>query len=116
VSANALLGIYQNALLFVLSSDEEGLGIAILEAMACGLPVVSTRCGGPEMIVRDGTSGFLVERNDSPALAGAMQRIVESEQVRMTFGSTSRRIAVEEFSHKATAERFLTTYDAIVVS
>ena len=114
VAADKLPGIYQNAALFALSSDEEGLGIATLEAMACGLPVVSTRCGGPEMLVRDGATGFLVERNDAPAFARAMQAILENEQMRVNLGSAARRIAVEEFSHQATAERFLTTYDDIV--
>jgi len=114
VPADELPSVYQNAMLFALSSDEEGLGIAILEAMACGLPVVSTRCGGPEMIVRDGATGFLVERNDASAFADAMQRLVDNKELRGTFCSSARRIAVEVFSHHASAERFLTTYDDIV--
>ena len=43
-----LVDLYRRATLFVMPSRQEGLGIVVLEAMACGLPVVSTRCGGPE--------------------------------------------------------------------
>jgi glycosyltransferase involved in cell wall biosynthesis len=45
---------------FALSSDEEGLGIVILEAMACAIPVVATKCGGPDGIITDGKDGYLI--------------------------------------------------------
>ena len=52
--------------LFVVPSHQEGLCIAALEAMACGCPVVSTRCGGPEEFVLDDETGFLVEASIRP--------------------------------------------------
>ena len=64
--------MYQRAAVFALPSDDEGLGIVILEAMACGVPVVATRCGGPEDIITDGTDGFLVPRYDAGALASRL--------------------------------------------
>ncbi len=66
VSDDDLLQLYQGAELFVLPSRQEGLGIVMLEAMACGTPVVATRCGGPEGIVRDGETGYLVDEMDDP--------------------------------------------------
>jgi glycosyltransferase involved in cell wall biosynthesis len=59
---------------FVLSSHTEGFSIACVEAMACGVPVVATRCGGPNEIVEDGISGLLVPPNDPMTLADSIHR------------------------------------------
>lgn len=59
-----LLSTYQNALLFIIPSFQEGLCIAGLEALACGIPVISTKCGGPEEYIIDGYNGYLVENNN----------------------------------------------------
>jgi glycosyltransferase involved in cell wall biosynthesis len=72
VSDGELVTLYQHADLFVIASAQEGLGIVMLEAMACGLPVVATDCGGPEGIVIDGETGQIVPNNDPDALADAI--------------------------------------------
>ena len=64
VSTEDLAELYRKASLFVLSSDEEGLGIVLLEAMASAIPVVATRCGGPETVIRDSETGYLVPKGD----------------------------------------------------
>lgn len=103
--------LYQQASFFALSSDEEGLGIVIIEAMACGLPVVSTACGGPESIVEHERTGLLVPLNDASALAAAMGRLVANPSLRSTMSVEARRAAVERFSISATSRVFLEKYE-----
>ena len=69
VDHEALSRAYQSARVFALPSWQEGLCIAALEGMAAGLPVVSTRCGGPEAFVKDGETGYRVALDDDAAMA-----------------------------------------------
>jgi glycosyltransferase involved in cell wall biosynthesis len=70
----ALARLLQTLDVFVIPSHQEGLCIAALEAMACGTPVVSTRCGGPEQYVLNGRTGQLVA-SDPEDLASAIASI-----------------------------------------
>ena len=65
---------------FVLPSSFETFGVVLIEAMAMGLPVVATRCGGPEDIVSD-TSGFLVDKDDLDGFASAMSALVATKKL-----------------------------------
>ncbi len=114
VDAQQLVGLYRNASVFVLSSDEEGLGIVILEAMASGLPVVATRCGGPETAVKDGETGFLVPKDDPDALAGRMEQLLRDPVHAEHLGQAGRRRAEQEFSIAAAARKFLERYDELL--
>lgn len=67
--------------IFALSSHTEGFSIACVEAMACGVPVVCTRCGGPEEIVEHDCSGLLVPKSDPAALASAIHRVAMDESL-----------------------------------
>ncbi len=106
--------LYRRAGLFVLTSHEEGLGIVILEAMASGLPVVSTRCGGPETVVVDGETGFLTPVGDTETMVDALRRLVESPALRGRMGRAGRRVAEERFSLGATGHVFLEKYDELL--
>jgi glycosyltransferase involved in cell wall biosynthesis len=103
-SAHQALPMYLQTLdAFVIPSHQEGLCIAALEAMACGAPVVSTRCGGPEEFVRDDETGYLVD-HDAAALADAVARIVVDRARRDRMGDNSRAL-VEACYAYACAER-----------
>lgn len=114
VSASELVRLYQEAFLFVLSSDEEGFGIVLLEAMACGVPVVSTRCGGPEVSVVHGETGFLSPVGDPEALAAHMEQMLVSEPLRDAMGVAARSRVVRHFSIKVLRDRVLAVYDHLL--
>jgi glycosyltransferase involved in cell wall biosynthesis len=116
VSVAELADLYRGASLFVLSSDEEGLGIVILEAMASGLPVISTRCGGPETAVIEEETGCLTPVGDAPAMADAMRRLLADPALRQQMGQRGRQIAEERFSIAAAGKVFLDQYDALLAS
>jgi len=87
---------------FVIPSFQEGLNIAGLQAMACGVPVISTRCGGPEDYVIEGETGFLVDAEaDAEALAEAVGRVVADRAERADLGAGARRKAETDYSPDA---------------
>lgn len=109
-----LAEIYRNASFFVLSSNEEGLAIVILEAMASGLAVVSTDCGGPATAVSQRKTGLLTPVGDAQTLAGAMELLALNSALREQFGKEGRRVAEQRFSLTAAGQVFLDTYDKIL--
>ena len=114
VAPEVLPDLYRQAALFVLPSNEEGLGIVLLEAMASGLPVVSTRCGGPETCVVDGETGYLTPVGDAQALAAAMERLLADAALRQQMGRAGRRLVQSRFSIQAAGEPFLAVYDRLL--
>jgi N-acetyl-alpha-D-glucosaminyl L-malate synthase BshA len=86
--------------LFLLPSEMESFGLAALEAMACGVPVVVSRVGGLPEVVDDGVSGYLVELGDLEGMAAAAIRILQSESLRIEMGQRARQVALERFSSR----------------
>jgi glycosyltransferase involved in cell wall biosynthesis len=94
VPDDELPALYQDADLFVLPSRSgEGFGLVALEAMASGLPVLATSSGGVVDIVKDGVNGRLVPPNDVPALAEALNRLVDDGPLRTELAQGARRSA-----------------------
>jgi glycosyltransferase involved in cell wall biosynthesis len=92
-----VLSLMKTADLLVMSSVTEGLGSAVLDAMAMGLPVVGTRAGGiPEAVVPDVT-GVLVEPSDPRALAEAIVSLLKDADRRRSYGEAGRRRVTEHF-------------------
>lgn len=85
---------YVNSSIFVLSSRFEGFGMVIIEAMACGLPVVAFDCPwGPRSIIKDGIDGFLVENGNTTSLANKLFVLMENNSLRMLMARTSLNTA-----------------------
>ncbi len=81
----------------VLSSRDEGLPFVVLEAMAVGLPIVATRVGGLGEVVREGTTGFLVQAGDPEALAASIHKVLFSPDCGGRLGREGRALVLSKF-------------------
>jgi glycosyltransferase involved in cell wall biosynthesis len=104
-SAEELRRIYLDADIFCLPTRLEPFGVATLEAMHAGLPVVATRVGALPDLVEEEESGLLVEIGDVDALEKALRRLAEDPGLRRCMGERGQARAVAEFSWDRVAER-----------
>lgn len=110
VSMEELRELYRMSSLFVLPSNEEGLGIVILEAMACGLPVISTDCGGPATAIVAGETGLLTAVGDAESLAEAVGSLSEDPGRRLQMGAAGRKRIEERFTIERAGAVYLNEY------
>ena len=96
--------------LFVISSRSEGFSIATIEAMASGLPIVATRCGGPEEIIEDGVTGVLVENGSAEAIADAIESLRTDPVRRRRLGDAARGVVRERYSLQRQIDRYEALY------
>ena len=92
---------------FVLSSINEGLSLALLEAMACARPVVVTDVGAAAAVVGDGRAGLVVTPKDPEALAAAVTRLLRDRAAAARLGSTGRRLIEERYALRETVGAYL---------
>jgi len=104
---------YSNALLTALSSVEEGFGMVMAESIACGTPVVSTRCGGVSEIVNHGVNGFLTSSNPQD-MSRFMLKIIEDPELRSRMSQAGRSTIKDKFSAEVGGEKFLKEYQAFI--
>jgi glycosyltransferase involved in cell wall biosynthesis len=100
---------------FVLTSEAEGLGSSILDAMASRLPVVATRVGGIPEIVQHGETGLLVSPRKPDVLAEALYALYEKPLLARQFGERGYDVVHERFSAEAMARRIITVYEKIAL-
>jgi len=105
----------QQADIFLLSSLSEGISNAVLEAMACGLPVVTTDCGGMREAVTDGVEGFVVPVRSPEAIAEALGTLVRNPTLREKLGKAGREKVLKEFTLEQQTEQFLALYRSLMV-
>jgi len=97
--------------LFLHPSREEGQGIAVLEAMAAGLPVIASAAGGLKEMVVHGETGFLVEVDDYLGLGRAIVSLLQDNEKRLQMGEAGRQRLLEHFALDKTETKFIEFYE-----
>ncbi len=110
VYGEALTKRYQEADIFVLPSLSESFSMALLEAMASGLPIVATNVGGIPELITDGENGFLVPPADPDSLSDAIERLATSSDMRHQFALANRRKTEGSYTWSRIAEAYLKRY------
>jgi glycosyltransferase involved in cell wall biosynthesis len=112
VGQDEALELYRDADLFCLPSLSEGMPAVLIEAMACGLPVVTTRIDAIPELVSDGANGLLVEPGNADALAAALTRLAGDPGLRARLGAAARETVGEHYEIKAQTARLLALFES----
>ena len=113
VPTDTLIDIYRAADVFSFPSLLETFGIVLIEAMAAGLPVITTDAPGCRDVIRNGEDGLMVPVNDDEALTNAMQRLMDDDQMRKQFAVKSKARA-RDFSWDVIVDHYIDLYRAII--
>jgi phosphatidylinositol alpha 1,6-mannosyltransferase len=107
-----LPNIYAASDVFLLTSHYEGFGRVVLEAQLAGIPVVSTACGGPEDLIKDGCSGRLLPPGDEVGLVAAVTELLRDPAQAARLGSAGRAQAEQNFSLEVLTDRMIDVWEA----
>jgi starch synthase len=108
------IALYSGAAVAVTPSVYEPFGIVVVEAMACGAPVVASAVGGIREIVESGQSGLLVPPANPPALAQAANRVLSDRTLARKLASNARRRVEERFTWQAAARKTFELYKRLL--
>lgn len=99
---------------FVLPSGNESFGLAALEAMACGVPCITSDAGGLPEVNLNGITGFTCPVGDTDAMAGAVQTLLEDDQLRKQFGSQAKNIVCDRYSADKILPHYVSFYEEVL--
>lgn len=108
-----VLEYYQKANIFALPSMNEGMSNTMLEALACGLPLVSTNTGGTKELIEDGQNGFIVKMKEYYDLAEKIEKFLLNRNLEKEMGQKSRELA-EKLAWSVVADKYINLYDKTV--
>ena len=116
VSDSELMRCYEDTDLIILpcivieSGDRDGIPVAMMEAMAMGLPVISTNVSGIPELVEDGVSGMLVPPKDEKAISEALIKLLNNENLRVQMGKAGRQIILEKYNVEIECHKLMTMF------
>ena len=111
-----MIDIYDSLDLLVVASLGESFGITIIEAMARGIPVVSTNCGGPSDIIEDKINGFLVPPKNSKKMAEAIIECLTNKKLIGKCKKNGKEVSRQKFSCKTMIDRYEKAYLSLLNS
>ncbi|MDP6691904.1 MAG: glycosyltransferase family 4 protein [Alphaproteobacteria bacterium] len=106
--------VLRQAHIVCMPSYREGLPRGLIEAAACGLPIVTADVPGCREVVRQGESGLLVPVRDGPATAEAIGKLLADSGLRRSMGRAARQLALDEFTVEAFVADTMATYEAVL--
>ena len=109
-----LPAVMRGADLFVLPSETESFGLAALEAMACGLPVIASAVGGLPEVIADGETGLLRPMGDVAALTAAARLLLDDPPLRARFAAAARRRAETQYRRDPAVDSYLAVYRRVL--
>ena len=119
ITDDELLKLYNSSDLFVLPSiidsqgNTEGLGVVLIEAMACGLPVIGSNIGGIPDIIRDRETGLLVPQKDIHQLSIAMKELIENKDLMEKIANNGYQMVKNKFSWEKIARDYIDCYEMV---
>jgi glycosyltransferase involved in cell wall biosynthesis len=114
VPRECITGYYRRADVFVTATTWEGMPHTVLEAMACGLPIVGTQASGLSELVQDGVNGYLVPIKDATALAEAMATLIDNGYERRRMGRQGRKLVERQFAWEHIAAQYVAVYREVL--
>jgi glycosyltransferase involved in cell wall biosynthesis len=103
--------VYRDAHIVVLPSYREGLPKSLIEACAIGRPIITTDVPGCRVVVDEGINGFLIPAKNSNALAIALEKLIDSKELRLEMGKKGRHLAEKEFSITSVLDKTFSIYE-----
>lgn len=114
IGPDAKARLLRQAGIYTLPSHNEGLPVSVLEAMAYGLPVLTSHAGGLPELVRDGENGLLIHAGDQNAIAAALIRLLDDAALRAKLGNTARTDIAAHYSDLVILPRLSAIYDDVL--
>lgn len=120
VTQDELINFYRQASLFALpaikddNGDTEGLGVVLIEALSCAIPVVASDVGGISDIIKDGRTGLLFPQKNSAAISDSIIRVLRDDDLRNTLASQGNEYVLTQFSWESVIEKIMTLYKSVI--
>ena len=114
IQGNEKVNIFKTSDIFVLPSYAEGLPVAMLEAMAAGLPIIATPVGAIPEIIEDGKNGFLIKIGDYDALVDRILQLAQNKELRQEMGKNNIEKIRKQYDVKVITKKLDNVYDALL--